>query len=383
MQTTCELLIELVHSAVTDKLIEKPILSDNECKELYHLAKRHGLLHLVGEALVKNNLFDEKIPVHQAFYKALMKAVVRYEQMHFQFKAICDVFENAKIDFIPLKGAILRDYYPQPWMRQSCDIDILVKVADIDRACEILYKKLDFSVQKHGEYDVSLLSKSGVHFELHFGIMESIFEGSKMLDLVWETVSLAENSKYRYVMSDDLFYFYHIVHMAKHFEANGCGIRFFLDTWVLNHSSSFNLNGLYKSLLDSVGLLKFEEASKLLCTVWFEGSEHTPLTKDMEKFIIDAGLYGTRENHFSFFQIRSGGKKRYALSRIFPPFSKMKKNYPILKKHKYLLPVCHIIRWFHVVIKGRAQASLLELDANFNVSKEHVSFVKSLFERLK
>ncbi|MBO4954226.1 MAG: nucleotidyltransferase family protein, partial [Clostridia bacterium] len=31
------------------------------------------------------------------------------------------------IDFMPLKGAVIRQYYPEPWMRTSCDIDIHVK----------------------------------------------------------------------------------------------------------------------------------------------------------------------------------------------------------------------------------------------------------------
>ena len=36
-------------------------------------------------------------------------------------------------------------------------------------------------------------------------------------------------------MTDEMFYFYHIAHMAKHFEEGGCGIRPFIDLWTLDN----------------------------------------------------------------------------------------------------------------------------------------------------
>lgn len=37
-------------------------------------------------------------------------------------------------------------------------------------------------------------------------------------------------------MSDADFYAFHLEHMKQHFTTGGCGIRFFLDLWILNHS---------------------------------------------------------------------------------------------------------------------------------------------------
>ena len=34
--------------------------------------------------------------------------------------------KKVQIPFLPLKGSVIRQYYPEPWMRTSCDIDILV-----------------------------------------------------------------------------------------------------------------------------------------------------------------------------------------------------------------------------------------------------------------
>jgi hypothetical protein len=47
--------------------------------------------------------------------------------MKHEFERICLVLEKAKIPHIPLKGSVLRKLYKEPWLRTSCDIDILVQ----------------------------------------------------------------------------------------------------------------------------------------------------------------------------------------------------------------------------------------------------------------
>ena len=44
------------------------------------------------------------------------------------------VFEQQKIFFLPLKGAVIRDFNPEAWMRTRSDIDILIREEDYEKA---------------------------------------------------------------------------------------------------------------------------------------------------------------------------------------------------------------------------------------------------------
>lgn len=372
MNTPHTLLIELIGCAVTGRaMTRRP--SAEELEAVQPLAKRHDVAHLVACALSQNK-WDED----GRFSNELFSAVMRYENLQYEYERVCNLFEKQAIPFLPLKGAVLRSYYPEPWMRTSCDIDILVRPETLEKGIALLQEN-GFSLGERGEYDVSLYATSGVHLELHFGIMEEMFASSRMLEAVWQDAKAA-NGGYRLVMSDDLFYVYHIIHMAKHFEANGCGARFFLDTWVLQNAPAFHLTGGYEALLSQVGLLTFEQTVRQVCAVWFDGAAHTPLTKRMQDFVMHAGIYGTHENRVAFSQRRFGGKEGYARARILPPYASMKKAYPVLEKHKWLLPFCHIKRWCTVLFKGRLGDSVAELKENATHSDIHADTVQALME---
>ena len=96
-----------------------------------------------------------------------------------------------------------------------------------------------------------------------------------------------------------MFYFYYIAHMAKHFvETGGCGIRPFLDIWVLNHRIDFDREKRDKLLSDG-GLDVFAKQAELLSEVWFGNAEHTEITRQMETYILRGGVYGANTNRIA------------------------------------------------------------------------------------
>ena len=102
-----------------------------------------------------------------------MLAVYRYEKINYELGRLRKVLNEAKIPFIPLKGSVLRRYYPEPWMRTSCDIDVLVHEEAVDQAAQIIVDKLGYAYEKKQYHDISLMSDGGVHLELHHTIKEN------------------------------------------------------------------------------------------------------------------------------------------------------------------------------------------------------------------
>ena len=121
---TINIMFALIRSAVGAKDLddkERELFRTIELPALMSLADKQDVAHLVSWALKQNSLVNSV-----ALDRAIFKAVYRYESIDYEYERLCVSLEDAKICFMPLKGSVIRKYYPEPWMRTSCDIDILV-----------------------------------------------------------------------------------------------------------------------------------------------------------------------------------------------------------------------------------------------------------------
>lgn len=387
---------------------QKEFFNDDEAaKKLASVAKRHDVAHLFALGLQKSGLLSDK---YSKLQSEMMLAVYRYEQIDYELTNLCTALEQAKIDFIPLKGSVIRKYYPEPWLRTSCDIDVLVRHSDLERAVEYLTENLQYVAEKRATHDVALNTPQGTHVELHFDLVEEDVApaASNVLASVWNNVTLCDGAKYRYKMSDEFFYFYHVAHMAKHFSEGGCGIRPFIDLWILNDlvaknadnpsseksagefgtcnsadenfakSADFSKN--CTRLLEEGSLLKFSETAKKLSEFWFcDGAESELLIK-MQNFVLSGGSYGTSVNRVAIKQ--KSGRIKYVFSRMFIPYSKLKRYYPILEKHKWLMPIMQIRRWFMIFRPEVAKMAKSELSVNKTLSKDVADKTQNLLKEI-
>jgi hypothetical protein len=350
---------------------------------LYKISKFHDIAHLVGHALITQGLLTRESEFFKKYEKEQMLAVFRYEKMNYEFYELCNMLEEEKIPFLPLKGVIMRKYYPEPWMRTSCDIDILVRETDIVRATEAFVTHLKYTNNGSGPHDVSLTSPSGIHIELHYILLEDFRanENYKILKKVWNNVFLEENHAYQYTMNDEMFYFYHIVHMANHFVHGGCGIRPFIDLWILEHQVVHEDNKR-NELLKQGGVFRFANCARCLSEVWFSNQTMDEISLNMQEYLLVGGIYGTVKNKVLVTQKKKGGRVRYILSRIFISYDSLKYLYPILQKHKWLTPVMQIRRWFRIVFCKRLRGSIYEISVSRNISKEQLFKTQMLLDSI-
>ena len=350
---------------------------------LYSLSAHHDLAHLVGHALFEEGIADGG-EAQAAFEKQQMLAIFRHEGFAFETEQIEAALEAAGIPFVILKGSVLRRLYPEPWMRTSCDVDVLVHPEDLAAAEAYLAARLGYRREGDGPHDVTLVSEGGVHVELHFSLVEERrAKGAyRMLNRVWDHAAPREGWRFNYELSDEFFYFYHVAHMAKHFFEGGCGVRAFLDLWFLEQLP--HDEAARDALLAEGGLSSFAKTARTLCRRWFSGEEyHADAFAEMvEQFVLFGGVYGSKENYVAIHQNRAGGKGRYVLARMFLPYEEMKYFYPVLKKAPFLLPVFWVWRWIDHLARGGAKRSLRELERNRTLSPEERDATASMLSQL-
>lgn len=382
-QDETKLFFNILRTAISGNLLkdeEIKAYSSDKLPELIKTASKHDISHLLVFGLKQNKL----IPVESTeIENHIYKAVYRYELLQYEYKTIRDLFEERKIKFIPLKGAVIRGYYPEPWMRTSCDIDILVPIEEIEKAESILVEKYGYKHHRKGGHDISLFSISGVHLELHYNLIDDDKSSviPKTLNDVWNSAVLQNGFNYLYEMPDDVFYLYHIAHMAKHFACGGCGIRPFIDLWILDGFQNADKEKR-DSLLASCNLLKFANSVRKLSSVWFGDSSHDLVTKQMEEYTLCGGLYGNTANRIMIDHQRKGGRIKYAFSKIFIPYSVIKYQYPILQKHKWLTPFMQVRRWFRIIFCGHLKRVIKELRFSNTISKEEATTTKTFLKNI-
>ena len=382
--TVTEIMLSAIRTQVCGaERVEYGELSEEIMRSLYGLSKSHDMAHIVSAELDAQGLLKNGDEISEKFRKQHMIAIFRYERINYELEEICTALENAQIQFIPLKGSIIRKHYPEPWMRTSCDIDVLVRSEDLDRATKCIQDDLGYDVEGKGSHDVSMFSPSGVHVELHYDLVEEDIVNNccEILKNAWDYATPISEGAYRCNFSDAMFYFYHIAHMAKHFEIGGCGVRPLLDLWILDKQDGYDAV-VRDALLESGALLKFTTAARSLASVWFDGTEHTETTAQMEQYLLFGGVYGNMENRVAIQQHKKGGKFKYIVSRIFLPYSTIKFHYPILQKHRWLTPVMQVRRWFKLIFRGGLKRSMNEININAKMSDDKKESATELLERI-
>ncbi len=345
MKHITEIMMQLIGSEVCGtklSLSNDAALTDKELVTLHLMSRKHGVAHLTASALLNNGCFENGYQ-RELLLNEIYTAVYAQEKMSVAFDEVCSALEKKRIPYIPLKGAVIRRLYPQPWMRTSCDVDILVREEMLKVAIDAITGIEGYTREGESNHDVVIKSPEGIVIELHYKLLgnKKLPFNIKALSEVWKTAHLAENSEYKYELADDIFYYYHILHMAKHFRIGGCGIRPFLDLWLLDDKHNSNSADIDR-LLKKGGLADFAANARKLSRVWFSGEEHSEITLQMQDFIIEGGMFGSQKTRMASNNQR--GKFRYILSRVFVPFKYLKRDYPTLNKYPFLAPWYFIVR---------------------------------------
>lgn len=376
--TTEKLLFYLIRNQIKgENLPENLYLSGEIMPQLYRLSVWHDLAHVVGNALICNNLFSND-KMLELFNQQIFLAVYRYEQQKAELEKISEAFNSAKIIFIPLKGVVVREFYPEPWMRTSCDIDILIHEEDVDKAQAVLIENGYKTDSKKGLHDIHFYNEN-IHIELHYNVCEGVSQIDELLSKVWDYSEKVAG--YKYAEKTEYYVFHHVAHMAYHFLAGGCGIRPFIDLWLLQQKGFYDEEKLLP-LLEKSNLVKFYRSVCKLMNLWMNGGEYDELAAQLNKYIISGGIYGNKDNESVVGAANHKGKKRYIFKIAFPSYKRMCIIYPSLKKHKLLLPFYYIHR-IYIKVLGRDRNKVKsKINKTMSQQNDKISDMKLLLKAL-
>jgi hypothetical protein len=307
-------------------------------------------------------------------------SVCRCEQMKYAKSQIYSAFEKANIDYVPLKGAILRAYYPVDSMRTSCDIDILIHESDLDAAIAAL-ESHGFTGGERHYHDVSLFASNGTHLELHFNVQENRKNLDAVLKDAWQYVVPTEKPN-RYAFTDEFFVFHTFAHMAYHFMRGGCGIRSLMDLWIMEHKMGLTYLQA-ETLLKQADIYRFAQEMSRISQLCFSENQTDEFADAVLDYILVGGVYGSTKNYMVVKKVKANNTFGYMLSRLFLPMDGMKSSYPVLNKVPILLPFCWVARWFGMLFGGKLNNAVNELSRTGRISESQMQRIRDIFLRLE
>lgn len=383
MENITKLFTELIKAELCGQSpqLHKEELTPDVMISLYRLSAKHDLTHMVAVTLKKHGLLGDD-EISQAYLQQIKKAAFRHETMNYGLQKIRQLFEPEGIVFVPLKGSVLAQYYPEDWMRTKSDLDILVKEEDLKRAKDLLITELGYRELKKNYHDIALVSPENTLLELHFRILEHEDNIDRVLDRVWDDVYPVAEGRYEHRMTDEFLMFHVFAHMYYHFIQGGCGLRFLVDIWLMQQAMTFNRDQL-QTLYKVCQLETFVGYVEKLAEVCFGQGEHDEITAMMEEYIMTGGLFGSFESKIKARKTKSKGSKRYLFKRVFMPLHEMQASYPMMEKYPVLYPVYAVKRWLKMFNRETAGAALQELKLNEKMKQDGIDELTALFDILK
>lgn len=319
------------------------------------LSKRHSLMALFYKAVKDTNadINENNLKRLEEYYFANVRKVALFEK---ERKDLYEFLNNNQIDFLPLKGIVIKDYYLDQNTREFADNDILFSASKDKMIKEYFvkrgYKSEYFRKSNHDIYQ----KKPFFNFEMHRALFMEREDGrefSKYFQNYLKDSSIKEG--YEHYLSKEDFYIYFLAHAFKHFDNSGCGIRTLIDCYLYLKQNELDFAYINQEL-DKIGLLEFSNKFSSLSTKVFDEQELNDEEKEMLLFIASSGTYGTLENSVNK-GVKEKGKFKYLMRRIFPPMSFYKTAYPRLYKTKVLIPLAWFMRLFRIIFKNPKRAT--------------------------
>ena len=360
-----------------EKCLERYRTNEENRKELFRMSAKHFIDALVGTTLKRAGVVLPKY-----WEERMVKAVRKVLLFDVERKKLCAWMDRERIWYLPLKGIILKEYYPSIGMRQMSDNDILFDADAWERVEKHMLSE-GYETESVGNGNHDVYQKAPVYnFEMH----RSLY--GKGHDERWVEYysdikdclipDRADDRCYGYHMSDEDFYIYITSHAYKHYSGSGTGLRTLLDYsgsgtglrtlldfYAYLNAKEDSLDFDYiRTACKKLGIDDFEQHNCILCRKVFapqqtynQDSFEQSLSADeleMLQYYLSSGVYGTFERMVANRmekQTKADGKKNlsklnYYRHRVFPGME-LYENYPLLVKHRFLIPAY----WFYRIVR--------------------------------
>ena len=162
-------IIGLVKSALTGEAAVIP--TDFDWNAALKTGKKHQILPMLCEGAANAGI-DLPPEAAQTLETATAVNLFISQNQLYAFDAICKAFDENGIDYMPLKGAVLKRIYPKPELRPMSDADILIRQTQYAQIRPVM-AALGYTEVLESDHELVWDKKGVLHLELHKRLIPS------------------------------------------------------------------------------------------------------------------------------------------------------------------------------------------------------------------
>lgn len=371
-------LYHLMACALHGTVPDAATLEQADMNEVFRLAHRHMISAMAASAALKTAAPADGLVERMRF--DLDAAVYRAAMMDDERTRLYAHMDGAGIRYLPLKGILMQELYPEYGMREMTDNDILFDETYREplRAffLENGYEEEEKSAPHHDSYHKAPFYNFEMHVAL-FNPKEPPALYAYYAD-VWDRAIPDGGGSLGCHLSPEDFYLYILAHAYKHYIITGTGLRTLADIYVCGRRLTLDRAYVDREL-DTLGMRTFEKTVCELAEILFGSPDDASaceraLTDEYARhldYFMRSGMNGSADTEVERLlrRLRSGSdqptpslRRRYILARLFPPAGYLYAAYPFFERHRLLTPFMYLIR-VGSVLTGKRRRIAAELEA--------------------
>ena len=348
------------------------VLSEQQWDQCIDFAAEHGLECVFFDYY--NPWFDPKFKLTSVYKKWKMYIVHQIFWTKASEEKAVKVLSQLKTEGIftvILKGIDLATYYDKPENRVMSDMDLLISPNDIEKT-EQVFKSLNYIHAKEEDTDKERIyypTTEGYFFEVHHALFKKKMSSytDKFSNIALNTAIYSEKLEFN-VLEPSVSTAYMVIHMAKHLYGTGIGLKGLYDLSIYLKAQKKNINEeKLVEYLKSFNMLR-TGAYIIACADKYLQSNFNmdypideTICNNLFGMITRAGDTGMREEYaieqryedLAQKKMDSSKKSMHRLQFVFLPLKQMRRRYPFLNTHSWLLPFFWGVRIFRVLFKSR------------------------------
>ncbi|MBR0445667.1 MAG: nucleotidyltransferase family protein [Oscillospiraceae bacterium] len=353
MTSSIQAAIALIKSAITGEAVSLP--EKYSMERTQRLLQEQGLLP-IGFVGAGNCGYpaDSEIMLFLLDYYCM--ATVHSEQQLELIEKISQAFEKNGIDYMPVKGAILKTMYPSHELRGMSDADILIREEEYPRIRPVM-EKLGFRESGESDHEHIWLHKY-LKVELHKRLIPSY--NKDFYSFFGEGWDLAKiQNGHRWAMTEEDAFIYNFIHFAKHYRDGEGSSRFVIDLWV-HMGKCPQLDMVYiREKMAELRIERFYDHIMAVIDAWFRDGQWSEVTERITQVLFNIDATERKQANAvaqSLHITHDAGDDKKAqkiqkLHAIFPSRDHMNWSYPRWKKVP--LPIAWVLRWLYLVFFRR------------------------------
>ena len=365
---------------------------DIDWNSVYALSRTHqvdGIVYHQCKAFI-----PEQVKVKIEY--AANATAYQYFNREYLMQEIVQALKKEGIQYFPVKGFSVAQYYPVPTFRTMGDCDVVIPTSDIDRAKKTV-EKIGFCLANSYMQHEWTYKKNGLLFELHDVLIREGNYTTKAQDRFF-------NSYMKYIENGEIdwsfHYLYLLMHLRSHIIKNGAGIRQFMDLAVIMKSQIQLKWDWIESTLKELDLLQFAHACYSLIEKWFgteipvrfEALNDEFAEKATEK-ILTNGVFGFNDNknanNIEKNSIVMGHTPRWinrikaVFLSVFLPYRSMRRypGFEFVDHRIYLMPIAWIHR-FGMILRRKDRITSIHSMRKYFIENEELDERKEFLSNM-